>query len=165
MLLLPMMAFAAQIEDFVGTYTGESDAVLEGETEPRDLSATIALTKDGFSVTWTSVVYRRDGRRTAKAYTIEFLPSERDGIYGSAMKMNVFGKQVPLDPLKGEPFVWARLDGDTLSVFSLFITEDGEYHMQEYHRTLADGGLDLLFRSLSHGDPQKEIRARLKRTQ
>ena len=162
-LLLPALAFAAPIGAFVGSYVGETDGTLDGETAPRDLSTTIALTEDGFSVTWTSVVYRRDGRRTEKTYTIEFLPSQRDGIYGSAMKVNVFGKQVPLDPLQGEPFVWARLEDDTLSVFSLIITEDGEYHLQEYHRTLADGGLELLFRRLTRGEQQREVRAYLEK--
>lgn len=161
--LLPMSALAAPIESFTGTYSGESEEIIAGETEPRDLSTTISPTKEGFSVTWTSVLYRRDGRRTEKTYTIEFLPSQRAGIFGSAMKVNVFGKQVPLDPLQGEPFVWARLEGDTLSVFSLIITEDGQYHLQEYHRTLADGGLELLFRRVTDGQPHKEIRAFLAR--
>ena len=98
-----------------------------------------------------------------RTYQIEFVPSQRDSIYGSAMKTNIFGKQVPLDPLKGEPFVWARFEGDTFSVFSLFINEVGEYEMQEYHRTLADGGLNLLFRRVSNGVPQKEITAFLAR--
>lgn len=163
LVLLPTLSFAASLDRFAGTYGGSADLIIEGETELRDLSTTIALTDEGFSVTWTSVVYKSDGRKTEKTYTIEFLPTDRANIFGSAMKTNMFGKQTPLDPLKGEPFVWSRLEGNTLSVFSLFINEVGEYDMQEYHRTLADGGLDLRFVGLSNGIPQKEIRAFLER--
>ncbi|MGB3244711.1 MAG: hypothetical protein WBB25_09260 [Sulfitobacter sp.] len=160
---VPTLTLASSIDRFYGTYVGEGDLIAEGESERRNLSTTIAPTKNGFSVTWTSVVYRSDGRHTVKSYTIEFLPSDRENIFGSAMKTNVFGKQIPLDPLQGEPFVWSRLDGDTLSVFSLFIDDVGQYDMQEYHRTLAEGGLDLRFVRLSKGQLQKEIRAFLKR--
>ena len=43
--------------------------------------------------------------------------------------------------------------------FSLFINEAGEYEMQEYHRTLADGGLDLVFRRVKQGAVEREIKA------
>ena len=160
---LPGAALAADVDRFVGTYLGEAEVVIEGEAERRDLSTTILPTEDGFSVQWSSVIYRADGQASAKSYTIEFTPSQRPHIFGSAMATNVFGKQVPLDPLRGEPFVWARFEGDTLTVYSLFINEEGEYEMQEYHRTLAEGGLDLMFRRVSKGGPQREIRAFLAR--
>lgn len=169
-LLLPVvllwagLAHAATINDFLGTYSGSADIDVSGELERRDMSATIARTKTGFTISWTSIIARTDGRTTEKTYTIEFVPSDRDNIFGSAMQRNVFGKSVPLDPLKGEPFVWARLEADTLTVFSLFINESGDYEMQEYHRTLADGGLDLEFRRMRDGIAEKEIRTFLKRT-
>lgn len=162
-ILIPSVSRANPIERFFGSYSGVAEFALDGETEPRDLSTVIAPTNKGFEVTWTSVIYREDGRRTEKSYTIEFLPSDRANIYGSAMKSNVFGKQVPLDPLKGEPFVWSRIEGATLSVFSLFIEESGEYVMQEYHRSLSEGGLDLRFLSQSSGVQIRTIEAFLLR--
>lgn len=162
-MLLPAMAMAADVDRFVGIFTGQANTVLDGETKGRDLRASIQPSGKGFNLSWTSVSFKTDGDVKERTYEIEFVPSQRDSIYGSAMKTNMFGKQVPLDPLKGEPFVWARFDGDTFSVFSLFINEIGEYEMQEYHRTLADGGLDLLFRRVSNGVPQKEVTAFLAR--
>lgn len=162
-MLLPSLLFAADADRFAGTYTGQAETVLDGETKGRDLRASIAPTDDGFTLSWTSVSYRKNGDVRENTYEIEFVPSQRDSIYGSAMKTNMFGKQVPLDPLKGEPFVWSRFEGDTFSVFSLFINEVGTYELQEYHRTLVDGGLDLLFRRVSNGVPQKEIKAFLAR--
>ena len=154
---------AAGIEPFFGTFEGTVEFEENGRTERRDMSAVIAETRQGFSISWTSVTYKSDGRTKEKTYTVEFLPSQRDNIYASAMKANVFGKQVPLDPLRGEPFVWARIVNETLSLFSLFINEAGDYEMQEYHRTLADGGLDLEFRRMRNGAEVRAITTFLKR--
>lgn len=162
-LLFSNIAFAANLEQFEGTYKGEAEFVFAGETQHRDMSATIRATKTGFVLSWTSVTYKDDGRTKSKTYTIEFIPSARDNIYKSAMKKNLFGNDEPLDPLHGEPFVWARLDGETLSVFSLFINSVGEYEVQEFHRTLTEGGLDLVFRRVHDGAAEKEIRTFLAR--
>lgn len=161
--LIPITTWAADIDQFVGTYIGEADVTIDGEAQARDMSVMIAAEGNGFTVRWTSVTYKIDSDAKSKTYTIEFVPSQRDGIYGSAMKSNMFGKQVPLDPLQGEPFVWARFEDDTLSVFSLYINEVGEYEMQEYHRTLVDAGLDLVFRRVSNGVSDTEITAFLER--
>lgn len=155
---LASAALAAGIEAFVGSYAGSSDVTsADGETQKRDMSVTIGETKDGFMVKWTSVSYRSDGRTKAKTYEIEFVTSGRGEVFAAAMQRNVFGHQVPLDPMKGEPYVWARLEGDTLSVFSLFVREDGGYDIQQYDRTLAEGGLDLHFQRFSNGEKQREV--------
>jgi hypothetical protein len=162
-LLLPFGARAGAIDAFVGSYEGTAEFEFNNKIERRDMSTTIEAGDDGFIVGWTSVSYRSDGRTKTKSYTIEFSPSERDHIYKSAMKKNLFGKATPLDPLRGEPFVWARFEGETLSVFSLFINEVGGYEVQEFHRSLAPGGLDLVFQRVHNGERQKEIRTLLKR--
>ena len=162
-LVLPALVIAAEIDRFEGEYAGSAEFLYQGEVQQRDMSTRIEATKKGFVVTWTSVTYKSDGRTKEKTYTIEFTPSARDHIYKSAMKSNLFGKATPLDPLQGEPFVWARVDGDTLTVYSLFINEVGEYEIQEYHRTLVEEGLDLRFQRVHNGVPEKEIRTLLKR--
>jgi hypothetical protein len=164
-LLWPAALFAADISRFEGIYVGEAEFVFEGKTERRDMSTVISATKKGFVLSWTSVSYKQDGSSKSKTYTIDFIPSARTNIYKSAMQTNLFGKAVPLDPLLGDPFVWARLEGDTLSVYSLFINSVGEYEMQEFHRTLIDEGLDLVFLRVHNGAPEKEIRAVLMRVE
>ncbi len=160
---LPAIGLAADIDRFTGHYSGSADFTYEGQIEHRDMSTTITSMDDGFSVSWTSVTHKKDGRKKEKTYSVVFAPSDRDNIYGSAMKTNVFGKAIPLNPLEGEPYVWARFEGDTFTIFSLFINELGEYEIQEYHRTLTTGGLDLLFRRINQGVPEKEINAFLER--
>lgn len=157
--------FAATIDQFEGSYVGSAQFIYEGEFQRRDMSTKISTTKSGFIVTWTSVSYKNDGRTKSKTYTIEFMPSGRKNVYKSAMAKSLFGQDTPLDPLKGEPFVWARLEGDTLSVFSLFIDEVGEYEVQEFHRTLVDVGLDLVFRRIHSTAIEKEIRTILIRVE
>lgn len=162
-LLIPGALLAGTFDRFEGTYIGSAEFEYQGKVEQRDLSTTITAQEVGFTVNWTSVSFKPDGRTTEKTYNIEFSASERDNIYKSAMKKNLFGKATPLDPLQGEPFVWAYVEGDTLTVYSMFINETGGYEVQEFHRTLADGGLDLLFRRVHNGVPQKEIQTFLER--
>ncbi|MEQ6249036.1 hypothetical protein ABMC89_09120 [Sulfitobacter sp. HNIBRBA3233] len=162
-LVMPAALCAQGIDRFAGDYAGSADFIYDGEMQRRDMSTTIEPTKQGFVLTWTSVSYKAEGRTKAKTYRIEFVPSARENIYQSAMKQNLFGKEVPLDPLQGEPFVWARLEGDTLSVFSLFINETGEYEIQEFHRILVDEGLALRFLRIHNGAPEKEITTLLRK--
>jgi hypothetical protein len=160
---LSTVANAQSISPFLGTYSGSAELEENGTLTRRDMSVEITETDDGFSVSWTSGTYKPDGRIKEKSYTIEFVASDRDDIFASAMQTNVFGKQVPLDPLKGEPFVWSRIVNDTLTVFSLFINEGGDYEMQEYHRTLTDGGLNLDFNRFYDGVKVRAVNTFLKR--
>ena len=164
LLLLPVLGLAAGLERFEGTFVGTAEFTDDGKVQQRDMSTTIDVDKNGFVLSWTSVTYKADGRTKEKTYEIEFVPSTRENIYQSAMKTNLFGKATPLDPLDGEPFVWARFEGDTFTVFSLFINEIGDYEVQEFHRTLVDEGLDLLFRRVHNGKLEREIMTLLKRT-
>lgn len=143
----------ADFARFVGAYSGSAQI----ENESRDMSVAIAKAGKGFKVKWKSVTHKSDGRVKEKEYAINFLPTARAGIYSSAMGVDVFGNAVPLDPLKGDPYVWGRIRGDTLTVFSLLIDAGGGYEMQEYHRTLASGGLDLEYKRIRNGRNLKKI--------
>jgi hypothetical protein len=162
--LSSLPALAANIQEFFGTYTGTAKIERGDSVEDRDMSVTISETSEGFQVSWVSVIHKADGRTKENEYTISFVPTQREGIYSSAMKSNVFGKAVPLDPLKGDPYVWSRLTGDTLTLFSLLIDEEGNYIIQEYHRTLANGGLDLEYRRFYQGTALKAVNAFLSKS-
>ncbi len=157
-------ADAATIEDFVGKYAGSAELEMaDGSTQKRDMSVEIALTKTGFSVDWASTSYRPDGRVKVKSYSIYFVPTEREGVFAAAMRRNVFGHEVQLDPMKGEPFVWSHLHGDTLTVYSLFIDDEGTYEIQQFDRTLVEGGLQLEFNRVRNGEKQRSVSTFLKR--
>lgn len=152
------------IDPFVGEYTGSAELVTsEGERIPRDMNVTIRAEKEGFTVEWTSTTRRPDGTLKSKSYSIDFLPTERTGVYSAGMRKNVFGHAVQLDPMKGEPFVWGRIRGDMLTIFSLFVDVDGDYEIQQFDRTLAEGGLMLKFTDWRNGEPQRSVETFLER--
>ncbi|HBS49513.1 MAG TPA: hypothetical protein DEA05_05215 [Rhodobacteraceae bacterium] len=157
----------AQVEPFVGRYVGSAEVQrADGTTEPRDMSVEIAARdKGGFRVAWTTVTYRADGKSKTKSYEVEFLPTEREGIYSAAMETNLFGHAVQLDPMKGEPYVWGRIKGDTMTVYSLYIDQAGEWEMQQFDRTLAEGGLVLNFSALRNGEKQRTVETFLERVE
>ena len=155
---LTLGAMAAQIEDFVGTYSGSAEIIgNDGTPVMRDMSVTISEAKKGFNVAWVTATRRADGSSNSKSYAIDFAPSERDHVFSAAMQRNVFGKEVPLDPMKGEPYVWARILGDTMTVYSLFVTAEGGYEIQQFDRTLAEGGLQLEYQSVGNGEIGRRV--------
>ena len=155
---------AADITPFVGDYVGSANVVDEdGSETPRDMSVSIFQTKDGFNVSWKNTTYKQDGRVKAQSFSIDFKESDRSDVYSAAMKRNVFGHEVPLDPMQGEPFVWGRIEGQTLTVFSLFISENGGYELQQFDRTLAEGGLDLSFSRFRDGVKSRSVETFLKK--
>ncbi|WP_235216098.1 hypothetical protein [Ruegeria halocynthiae] len=159
-----VQAHAGNIAPFVGDYIGSANIVDDdGSETPRDMSVSIHEAKDGFNVSWTTTTYKADGRVKAQKFSIDFKQSERSDVYSAAMKRNVFGHEVPLDPMQGEPFVWGRIEGQTLTVFSLFIAENGGYELQQFDRTLADGGLNLAFSRFHNGIKSRSVETFLKK--
>jgi hypothetical protein len=156
-------AYSAQIDRFEGSYSGSVDLDKNGTTEHRDMSVRISKKKDGFTIEWESSIHKPDGRIKTKSYSIDFVPTDRENVYSSAMKTNVFGHAVPLDPMVGDPYVWSRIVGDTLTLFSLHVDEEGNYEMQEYNRTLAEDGLQLDYHRIRNGHELKSITTFLKK--
>jgi len=154
----------AEITPFLGSYSGSAELEnVDGTTQQRDMSVEISETKKGFRVQWTSTTYKPDGRTKDKSYEIDFVPSDRDGVFAAAMKKNVFGHEVQLDPMKGEPYVWGQIYGDTLTVYSLFVDAAGGYEIQQFDRTVVAGGLNLVFNRLRNGKKLSSVSTFLER--
>ncbi|MFD2741102.1 hypothetical protein ACFSUD_16085 [Sulfitobacter aestuarii] len=156
---------AADISRFVGDYVGTAEIISsDGSRSDRDMSVSIFPTgKDSFAVAWTSVTRQVDGRAKSKSYRIEFRPTAREDVYAAAMRQDVFGNAVQLNPMKGEPYVWARIIDDTLTVFSLYVDAQGGYDLQQFDRTLTEGGLLLDFLSIHNGAEVRRISTFLER--
>ncbi len=161
----PAEAANRPISDFFGSYVGRSISVVGAGLSERDLSVVVKKhKKGGFTLDWTTVTRKADGSVKSKKYSINFAPTKRKGIYASAMRNNVFGGTVPLDPLQGDPYFWAGIDGDTLTVHALMITDDGGYEMQVYERTLKEDGLLLKFTRNRDGLLARSVTGTLKKT-
>lgn len=166
--IVPARAASAPVaptgfEAFFGTYKGQTILEGDGVVTTRDLDVAIAPTDRGFNVSWTTTTLGRDGATKRDGYSIDFEQTRRPGIFASQMRTNMFGNRVPLDPLRGDPFVWARIADTTLTVYALLITDNGSYEMQTYHRTLQDGGLALRFFRFREGETVRTVTASLRR--
>ena len=154
-----------EIEPFYGSYEGASFDVSKGEISERDLEVTIKpWEKKGFTIEWSADIYRADGKKKRSAASIDFHASPRPGIYASAMTTNVFGNVVSYDPVgaDADPYVWAGLEGDTLTVRALYIVDGGGYEMHIYKRSLHKDGLTLDFKRLKDDEVVTETTALLK---
>ena len=153
-----------ELAPFFGTYTGTSINVVKGEVSERDLAVTIKpWDKNGFNLEWTAVTYRANGKQKKAQTSINFYRSPRDGIFASAMKKDVFGNTVPYDPVgvDAAPYVWAGLEGKTLTVRALYIVDSGAYEIHTYKRTLQEEGLALDFDRVRNGERVTQVLAML----
>jgi hypothetical protein len=149
------------IEVFFGEYEGETVTDYDGELRKRDLRIKISPFENGFTVNWISVTRKANGKLKRKEYSIEFHPTRRNQIYRSGERKDLFGNAVPLDPMKGDPYVWARLAKDTLTIFALHVLEDGGYEMQTYERRRTSEGLDLKYSRVRDGKILRTVNATL----
>jgi len=166
LLSFPLLSHASNdpTDIFYGVYEGTSTTTetVGGLSEP-EMKVVIRPRKKGFVVEWATLRKKSDGRVKRKEYAINFETTKRENIYGSGMRRNMFGKAVPMDPLKGDPYVWAKIDGKTLTVYAMLVNDDGGYEMQVYERTRTDAGLDLKFTRVSDGQPVRVFHGKLKK--
>lgn len=154
-----------ELTPFFGTYTGTSLNIVKGEVSERDLAVSIEpWEKSGFTIEWTAVTYRANGKQKKAETSINFYRSPRPGIFASAMKKDVFGNEVSYDPVGEDaaPYVWAGLEGNTLTVRALYIVDAGEYEIHIYKRTLQEDGLSLEFERIRNGEKVTDVFALLK---
>jgi hypothetical protein len=164
-LTFPSTAGANSIEPFIGRFEGKSTKT--GDASERDLTVIIsAESQKGFSVDWKTVIRRADGTDDQRHERVRFMPTKRPNIYSAGSKVDMFGKLVPIDPILGDAYYWARIRDNTLSVFNILVTEDGGYEMQVYHRTLSPDGktMKVEFRRVRDGNPLRTVTGELKRT-
>ena len=152
------------IRSFVGEYRGHSIEDSESVLTIHDIDVRITRFESGFTVKWSMVTRNANGEAERSEYSVNFVPTRREHIFASAMAPNLFGKQVPLNPLEGEPFMWARITGPTLSVYAMFVTESGGHDMQIYDRTLTEDGLQLKIQRLRDEMPYRVVTGTLKKT-
>ncbi|MFT5392643.1 MAG: hypothetical protein ACI8PT_002841 [Gammaproteobacteria bacterium] len=159
------VAQAADYEAFFGHYAGRGVANSAGALSERDLRVEIRPGDKGkgFLVAWSTVTRRADGTSRRKEYQVRFVPTQRTSVFSSAMRINMFGRAVPLDPLNGDPYVWAVISGRKMTVYAMLVTDDFGYEMQVYERTLTKEGLNLRFTSVRDGKPHRDVTAKLVR--
>jgi hypothetical protein len=159
-------AMGQSIDPFVGRFEGKSTSTSGDDRTQRDLTVIIAKSDDGkgFIVEWKTVIHGRSGGEDERREKVRFIPTKRPNIYSAGSRMDMFGKLVPIDPISGDAYYWARIRDSTLTVHNILITEDGGYEMQIYHRTVKpDGTMTVEFRRNRDGNPLRTVSGDLKR--
>ncbi len=159
--LRPAWSDDAAIQPFFGQYVGRTLMPM-GEARNRELRVTIRpLGTFGFSVEWETTIHKSGKQPERKVQAIEFEPTRRAGVYTVARGDEA--TSAPKEPADGEPYAWARLADNTLTVNLLTITDNGDYVVQTYDRTLTAKGMRLEFMRVKNGKIERQIKAALKR--
>lgn len=159
----PAFAQDASIRAFAGTWEGvgiaENRDSLYFGVSTRDLNVRITPRDRSFEVFWTTLIRsggspeNPDMRRREASLT--FRPTDNPGVFEARSSEN---------PITGGVLSWARLHGNTLSVYQMTLNEEGGYELTSYDRTLTGAGLDFTFRRIRDGEPVRTVEGRLVKT-
>ncbi|HJQ60431.1 MAG TPA: hypothetical protein VJ890_26230, partial [Vineibacter sp.] len=144
----PMAAERHPIEPFVGLYAGAGVSELvngkQSKVTQRDFDVEIVKDGDNFKVIWSSIDFRvNDGQAQPKAQsqTVLFQPTVNGKLY----------KGPDADLMQGQTQYWAGIDGTSLTIYSVTISETGGYILNAWTRTLQGKNMLLAFRSTVDG--------------
>jgi hypothetical protein len=169
LIAFPIAAWSASkphpLQDFFGKWAGRSVEVVGKGLSNRDYTLSIEpYEKRGFTLSWQTVIRYTNKKTKARSEKYDFQPYRpRPGLYFSAVKRDVFGHKGAADPISGDPYVWASVEGKTLLVSALYIEPDGGYELQTFERKLEEGHMSSHFQSIRDGSPFREITSSLER--
>jgi hypothetical protein len=136
---------------------------------PKDLDVGIQDDGNGFLLNWTALrrADQTGGEFVREAVDAKFVPTERPGVFafepgGSSLLSRLFADPATGNPLKGETLLWARLDGPTLTVYSLAINSHGGFDLDRYARTLSEGGMHVHYTHRMENDQVLTVEGQLK---
>ena len=157
----PLAQTTSDFQPFIGEFTGQVVFAGPAGLAKRDLEVSIRRERGGFSLKWTTISQRASGKLKRAKYFTAFAPAKRPGFYAATDRINRLGARIPINPLAGDPQVWAKISGQTMTVYAVLITDDGKHEVQTYERTLVPGGMELKFNRVRDGKPLKTISAKL----
>lgn len=138
------------LQDFYGSWqgvelqtSGDDDAVA---LSPKDLEVQIRPEDSGFHMSWVGFARPEGGGIARQEIEASFTPTDRPGVFAfnpgrPSLLSRLFADPATGNPLKGETLLWARLDGNSLTVYSLAINPDGGFELDRYARRLTDQGM------------------------
>jgi hypothetical protein len=173
LLIAPCTARAdPQIEDFLGQWRGVEVSVDGTEQAPKltpaDLGTEITQANGGFQIRTLSLGRKPDGPVVARRMEATFAPTDTPGVFAfdpgsGSLLSSLFADPAVGNPLDGETLLWARLEGDTLHVYSLAIDPRGGYALEQSSGQLTEGGMVTRYELRSENDRVITVEGRLKR--
>jgi hypothetical protein len=159
---------------FYGDWRGVAPITEEGggdlEVTAEDLNVRIGPEGSGFRMYWTALTHEGSkGELVRQAVDARFEPTDRPGVFtfrpeSSSLLLGLFGDPATNDPLEGEPLLWARFDGEALSVYGLVINAQGGFDLYQHVRALTDDGMAVHITHRTEHEPPMIIEGRLQRT-
>jgi hypothetical protein len=141
-----------------GSALSESNISVHFRVTARDLDVEIRpFGAGGFTVRWATIL-RQKGDPNAP---VEILKEAQVAFNPDKTREKVWVAATQGDPVAGEAFYWARLGGQTLTIYSLGIAEDGTSELQIYRRSLTGLGMQLDFSRTVDGEAVRSARGKL----
>ena len=174
LLVGPCVVSAAEpaIEDFFGEWRGVDVSVDDGEQAPKlspsDLDMTITDEDGGFRIRALALDREPDGTLVARPMDATFAPTEVPGVFAFApgtgsLLSSLFADPAVGNPLEGDTLLWARLQEDTVHVYSLAIDPGGGYALQHSTGRLTGDGMATRYERRSEIDRVVTVEGRLER--
>ncbi len=163
-LAFPATAADLPISAFYGHFVGAGQASsLQGgffDVSERDLDVTIEPAGDGVEIAWTTFL-----RKGTDPENQEIVKRSTRITFQATDRPTVFIEKRGVDPFDDKPLSWARIEGRTLTTYTLVVDTDGVYSVATYARTLRPGDkrMDLLFKARRDGEWVRSARAELVR--
>ncbi|MFT5693274.1 MAG: hypothetical protein ACI92E_002611 [Oceanicoccus sp.] len=146
------VASSDSIAPFFGMFKGESITDPRGLLTTKDIDVSIWQTNRGFAINWHSVVVE-NGAIERASHKVRFERTHTSGIYRAHRPPNIMGNARSPDPIDGNPYYWARLADNTLTVYLVQIAPDGSVDLRIYLRKLAGNQIQLKLTRMRDGQP------------
>jgi hypothetical protein len=162
------------IEDFFGDWRGVEIGVDADEYAPKlspsDLDMAITGEGGGFRIRTLALGREPDGTLVARPMDARFAPTEVPGVFAFApttgsLLSSLFADPAVGNPLEGDTLLWARLQDDTLHVYSLAIDRRGGYALEHSTGRLTGDGMATRYKLRSENDRIVTVEGRLERAE
>jgi hypothetical protein len=166
-------AAEAAIENFFGEWRGMEVSVDDAEDAPKlspsDLDMAISEEDGGFRIRALALGREPDGTLVARPIDAAFAPTETPGVFAfdpgtGSLLSSLFADPAVGNPLKGDTLLWARLQDDTLHVYSLAIDPGGGFALEHSTGQLTADGMATRYELRSQNDRIVTVEGRLERT-
>jgi hypothetical protein len=162
----------AQIENFLGEWRGVEVRVDGAEQAPKlspaDLDMAITEENGGFRVRALTLGREPDGTVVPRQIDATFAPTETAGVFAfdqdtGGLLSSLFADPAVGNPLEGDTLLWARVEGDSLHVYSLAIDPKGGYALEKSTGELTEGGMVTRYELRFENDRIVTVEGRLER--
>lgn len=157
----PAHAAGEDIGHFAGTYIGEYVSEPAASVRPDDLHLRVRIHRKGFMLDWQSLAKPEESPK--HHYNVSFVPTSRTNVYIAAMRCDMFGNLRPLDPMQGEPFMWAAVEGNRISLYVMEIDARGAHDLRIYRYRLEGERMTLTFERHRDEERLRVIRGGMKK--